>query len=64
VFAVRCQRNRRNLTDADIARCVQELDKRRTKAEAGKTGRDKQLGQASSEATDPAVSNVAFFAVL
>jgi hypothetical protein len=28
-YAIACQRNRRNLTDADILRCVTELDKRK-----------------------------------
>lgn len=45
-YAISCQRNRRNLTDAELIKCVEELDKRKTKAEAGKSGRDKQLGQA------------------
>lgn len=34
-FAIRAQRNRRNLTEADILRCIETLDKRKTKAEAG-----------------------------
>lgn len=34
-YAIRCQRNRRNLTAAELLRCLEELDKRRTKAEAG-----------------------------
>jgi leucyl aminopeptidase (aminopeptidase T) len=29
-YAIACQRNRRNLTDAEVARCVAELDKRKT----------------------------------
>ncbi len=45
-YAIHAQRARRNLTDSDIVRLVGELDKRRTKAEAGKAGRDKQLGLA------------------
>lgn len=28
-FAIRCQRNRRNLSAADVLRCVEELDKRK-----------------------------------
>lgn len=32
-YAIDCQRNRRNLTDADIMRLVQELDKRRRQGE-------------------------------
>lgn len=32
-YAIDCQRNRRNLTDADIMRLVQELDKRRQQGE-------------------------------
>jgi len=34
-YAIRCQRNRRNLTAAEIRHCVAELDKRKTHAEAG-----------------------------
>lgn len=34
-YAIRRQRDRRNMTDADILRCVGVLDERRTKAEAG-----------------------------
>lgn len=34
-YAVRCQRNRRNLTDREIIHCFSELDKRKTYAEAG-----------------------------
>jgi len=34
-YAIKCQRNRRNLSDQEILQCVSELDKRRTKAEAG-----------------------------
>ena len=45
-YAIHCQRDRRNATDADLIRWIEELDKRRTKSEAGKMGRDKQLGQA------------------
>jgi len=32
-YAIACQRDRRNLTDADIVRLVKELDKRRSKGE-------------------------------
>ena len=34
-YAIKCQRNRRNLTDQEILQCVSELDKRKTMAEAG-----------------------------
>jgi hypothetical protein len=34
-YAIHCQRDRRNITDADILRWTAELDKRMTKAEAG-----------------------------
>jgi len=34
-YTIRCQRNRRNLTDQEILQCVSELDKRKTMAEAG-----------------------------
>lgn len=50
-FAIRAQRNRRNLTEADILRCIEALDRRKTKAEAGKEGRDIQLGQAPKGAS-------------
>ncbi len=30
-YAIKCQRNRRNLTDREIMRCVDELDKRRAR---------------------------------
>jgi ParB family chromosome partitioning protein len=30
-YAIKCQRNRRNLTDREIVKCVDELDKRRTR---------------------------------
>jgi len=36
-YAIRCQSNRRNLTDQEILQCISELDKRKTKAEAGAT---------------------------
>lgn len=49
-YAIKCQRNRRNLTDKEIIRCIAELDRRKTLAEAGKAGRDKQLGRAPSGA--------------
>jgi ParB-like chromosome segregation protein Spo0J len=45
-YAIHTQRDRRNLTDSDIIRLVEELDRRRSKSEAGKQGRNKQLGQA------------------
>ena len=34
-YAIKCQRNRRNLKDFEIMNCLEELDKRMTKAEAG-----------------------------
>jgi len=55
-YAIRCQRNRRNLTDAEIARCVEALDKRkhhggdrRTKGPSGpmKQGRSANATAAS-----------------
>lgn len=45
-YAIHCQRDRRNLSDADMLRWIAEVDKRKTKAQAGKAGRDKQLGLA------------------
>jgi len=41
-YAIRCQRNRRNLTAAEIVQCVAELDKRRT---AGRPTADKLASQ-------------------
>ena len=32
-FAIRAQRNRRNLTEADILRCIETLDKRKKSGE-------------------------------
>ena len=44
------QRDRRNATDADLLRWVAELDKRKTKAEAGSMKGEKQSsGELSSE---------------
>lgn len=37
-YAIACQRNRRNLTDAEIVRCVAELDKRKAKTDTLKRG--------------------------
>jgi Lar family restriction alleviation protein len=51
VYAIKCQTNRRNLTDAEILRCMQELDKRRTRSEAGAIARQAQLGEAQGCAT-------------
>ena len=54
-YAIDCQRNRRNITDADIIRLVQELDKRR---QAGRPkADDEKLAQPcanSKSATDTA----------
>lgn len=47
-YAIKCQTNRRNLTDAELMRCVQELDKRRTAQDSGKHGRDIQTGGTQS----------------
>jgi ParB family chromosome partitioning protein len=37
-YAIACQRNRRNLTDAELLRCVAELDKRKDKTATLKRG--------------------------
>jgi ParB family chromosome partitioning protein len=37
-YAIKCQRNRRNLTDREIVKCVDELDKRRI---AGRPSKEK-----------------------
>jgi len=55
-YAIRCQRNRRNLTAAELLRCIEELDKRCTKAEAGAMAHGEQTQDCvssgpSSEAT-------------
>jgi ParB-like chromosome segregation protein Spo0J len=47
-YAIHCQRDRRNLSEAEILRCVQELDKRKTKAEAGAMAHEQTAGAASS----------------
>jgi hypothetical protein len=52
-YAIACQRNRRNLTDADILRCVTELDKRKSKADTLKRGDE------SPEATSVATGKTA-----
>lgn len=49
-YAIRCQRERRNLTDADIMRLVEQLDLRRQRGGDHKSEKSK----ASSEAIDPA----------
>ena len=49
-YAIRCQRERRNLTDADIIRLVKQLDLRRQRGGDHKSEKSK----ASSEAIDPA----------
>ena len=36
-YAIRCQRNRRNLTDAELLRCIQEVDKRKQRGGDRKT---------------------------
>jgi len=45
-YAIDCQRNRRNLSEPEILKCISERDKRKIKSEAGKEGREKQLRQA------------------
>lgn len=37
-YAIHCQRDRRNLSDADMLRWIKEVDKRKSKSEAGKEG--------------------------
>jgi len=44
-YAIARQRNRRNLTEAELLRCVQELDKRRDKCETLKRGDEKPDAQ-------------------
>ena len=47
-YAIKCQKNRRNLTDNELVACVVELDKRMTKAEAGAKRWELAQGCASS----------------
>jgi ParB-like chromosome segregation protein Spo0J len=49
VYAVRCQRERRNLTDADIARLVDEVDARRERG----GDHTSEKAKAKSQAIDP-----------
>lgn len=56
-YAIACQRNRRNLTDADILRCVTELDKRKSKADTLKRG--DEIPDATSVATGKTASATA-----
>ena len=50
-YAIHNQRDRRNMTDADILNCVQILDKRKTKSEAGAMKGKQTLDGVSSETT-------------
>jgi ParB family chromosome partitioning protein len=57
-FAIRSQRNRRNLTEADILRCIETLDKRKTKAEAAReNGAMSGTTQAPAGASVPPVKS-------
>jgi ParB family chromosome partitioning protein len=49
-YAIRCQRNRRNLKDFEIMKCMEELDKKRTAGRPGKLAQDcANLGKSSQE---------------
>lgn len=48
-YAISCQRNRRNLTDAELIKCVEELDKRKDKTASLKQNRT----EAQHCATEP-----------
>ena len=50
-YAIKSQRNRRNLTDADLLRCVTELDKRMNEGRPGKTATNLAVNGRSSENT-------------
>ena len=50
-YAIKSQRNRRNLTDADLLRCVTELDKRMKEGRPGKTATNLAVNGRSSENT-------------
>ncbi len=50
-YAIHSQRARRNLTEAELVSCLRVLDQRKSKSEAGKKGRNIQLGQASNDAS-------------
>jgi len=58
-YAIKCQRNRRNLSDQEILQCISELDKRKTKAEAGAMkGKKLAQGCASSEKTSSTTGSI------
>ena len=63
-YAIKCQTNRRNLTDAEILRCVQELDKRRTKAEAAKVASDVAAGTVTQPCVTEGPSSAATAATI
>ena len=42
-YAIHNQRDRRNLSDAELLRCIEAIDAPMTKAEAGKKGGSKTL---------------------
>lgn len=50
-YQIHCQRDRRDMTDADIVRCVAVVDKRMTKAEAGAIG-----GSTKQGSSDPCLN--------
>ena len=51
-YAIHCQRDRRNLTDADILRLVEELDHRRTRG-GDRRGEGAPGSKTSGEVIDP-----------
>ena len=64
IYAIHNQRNRRNLTDAEILRCIEAMDKRKTKKEVSITKqRENNTGkfspQASSEASGKSAQKTA-----
>jgi hypothetical protein len=50
-YAIACQRNRRNLTDADILRCIAVLDQRKREGRPQKTTSPDVVSGRSSAAT-------------
>lgn len=62
-YAIASQRDRRNITDADIARCVMVVDRRKSHgAELGGRGNQYTGGKASGDALPKSASHTAHIA--
>jgi len=55
VYAIHLQRNRRNLTDAEILRCIEALDRKRKQGE----GQEREGGKFQPKASDEAIGKSA-----